>query len=63
VLERGGPVIAFSDAAEMVLTAAGLDAPEGPALAILVHNKAARVLTTQKQVEDAMKQMAKSPAV
>jgi hypothetical protein len=63
VLERGGPVVAFSDAAEMVLTAAGLDALEGPALAVLVHNKTARALTTQKQVEDAMKQMAKSPAV
>jgi hypothetical protein len=30
---------------------------------VLVHNKTARALTTQRQVEDAMKQMAKSPAV
>jgi len=62
VMQRGGPVLAFSDAAEMVLEAAGLERPTGEAVAILVHN-GVRALASQKAIEDAIKLIAKSPIV
>jgi hypothetical protein len=61
VLDRGGPVLAFSDAASLVLDAAGLPAMKGEATAVLVHESGATALTTASQIENAMKLMAKSP--
>jgi len=62
MLDRKAPVLAMSDAASMVLEAAGLDAAAGEACAVLVHDGGVRVLSTPRQVDDAIKLIAKAPA-
>lgn len=58
VAARGRPILAFSDGAPLVFEALGREAPQGAYLAVLVDDDV-KVLTTQRQVEDAFKAMAK----
>jgi hypothetical protein len=60
-IERDVPVLAMSEAVGMVLDAAGVQGAVAGGRAILLH-KGVRVLESAKDVDDAIKFMAKSPA-
>ncbi len=58
-LERKIPVLALSDAVSIVLEAAGVQGAVAEGRAVLIHD-GVRVLETAKEVDDAIKLMAKS---
>jgi len=59
-VERKAPVLALSDAVEMVLDAAGYDPAEEGACAVLIH-RGVRTLRTPKEIDEAIAMMAASP--
>lgn len=58
MLERGAPILAMSDAAELALEAAGEEAAPSATHGVLIH-KGVRALKSQKDVSDAIKFMSK----
>jgi hypothetical protein len=59
-VERKAPVLALSDAVEMVLDAAGFDPAKEGVCAVLIH-RGVRELKTPKEVDEAIAMMAASP--
>lgn len=60
-MERGVPVVALSEAVALVLEAAGVHGAVADGRAVLLHD-GVRVLESAREIEDAVKLMAKSPA-
>lgn len=60
VRERGLPVLALSDAAALACEALGLDLAEGGALALFIDAEA-RPLKTQREIDEAIKFIARAP--
>jgi len=60
VRERDLPVLALSDAAALACEALNIDLQEGGALALLIDGDV-RPLTTQREIDDAIKLIARAP--